>query len=52
MKEISKEELEKILAIPALQVSLKHQDTLHDAIVHALERQYIMGGIEQITGEL
>jgi len=51
MKELSKEEIEKILNIPLLKVSLKHEDNLHDAIIHALERQYIMGGIDIITGK-
>ena len=59
MKEVSKEELEKILkailAIPQVNESMEflgEGDTIIDIIEHALERQYIMGGIDAINEDL
>lgn len=60
MKEVSKEVLERILdeilAIPQVHESMgfcsDKSKTIIDIIEHALERQYIMGGIDAINEDL
>ena len=54
MKEVTKEEIEELLKLPDIQVSImvEGENGLVAVVKHLIERSKIMGDIDRIQGEI